>query len=304
MKSIASLSKLTVVKQTIGEKKAYVVINSEDDNKNIYCIAEYINDTMKNKELTKTALGSGVHGTVWNRRNQYSTVVCKTTTSNDAIQVDRYADLLKILSEKNFQKKYGCHFNIPFFVGSGSEDVKKPKLLMSKINGKSLEALVPFNRVVKLSKKQIKSLYNAMKIMAKRFCVVHTDVHAGNIMLEDVTNLLILIDFDECMFREAKPITIKNPEYNSDPYEPGDKYIIDTENVQSKFNPECYVTKSEFEYLESQMLKNFRDMFLIEGKSIFSCENFEDSSDDDEPLNIYIPSREAMPGYKGPSEIF
>ncbi len=193
---------------------------------------------------------------------------------------------------------------VPFlFDGSG--------ILMKKVDGKSLEELwlnrsFPVNkeepvgrRPVELTKKAIIDLYKAMAIMSSkrsRYGIVHTDIHAGNIMLSQKEKLpltLVLIDFDECLKRENRATLVSNPDYDEDDWGSTEKKEI--WKTQSSDNPAVYVTNRAFKNLRKEMFANFKRIFhsivyedkpldkglsLSKGLSIFNDHHFLEKPDD------------------------
>ena len=287
----ATTLKLSVETKKEAGKKFYFLMDEE--GKEIFKIADYplFNHDTKIKN-TGLSLGKGQNGEDFERKNPFATLASKKMFKND-IELDRYRELSRLFIDADFQKKYASHINIPFVFKSekGTE-----KLLMKKVHGHSLLNLTSIKDTkIILTKRQIMSLYKAMLEMAKKFNIVHLDIHSGNIMLEEETGHLVLIDFDECLICEKEPAYIPNPDYDTDPYGYEEEFIPDEKNMQSNLNSECYVSQNEFEHKTEEMKKNYQSLFLWDNSSIFLNKEFLDAKDDDEtPWSLNIPPREAM----------
>jgi len=247
----------------------------DQDNKEVV-LASYIMKALFTKKAKNLALknqgnniytpmGEGLHAIVYARFNPNSCIVRKhfKTDYQNPFNLYRLRALISLHTNKRFQNLAGS-ICVPFLIEN------KPKILfMKKILGVSLQEISLENEgKMKITKDQIMSLLKAITQLAdeEEFKIVHTDMHAGNILMT-IEGKLVLIDFDECVshiekFQFRKVINseyIENPtneDYLNGYDEDGTpKYVTVPLVVEEE---EFYQTDGVYENLKEESLKEWR----------------------------------------------
>lgn len=248
-------------------------------------------------------IGQGNFGSVFLKNNINSKVVKKQITrlGTDIFNPCRLEFLKNLFISNDFRNaKVGDSFLheyvcLPFQLQKYSDI-----LYMRKIDGDSLEGIFKENKTVELSKFQIMLLIHSIEMLANQFHMVHTDIHAGNVMLQP-DGKLVLIDFDECVsdITCKKPKFILNHEYienpSNDDYFNGYEDTIPKYIVDDNFNPDeesFYLSKDDFQSKFLSSIAKFKDMFIYEKQPLFNNKSFINmSSFDKNKLKLEIQLR-------------
>ena len=280
--------------QTTG-LKTYFYCNQEN---NEIVIASYLMKTSFTKKAKILALknqgnniytpmGEGLHAIVYARYNPNSLIVRKhfKTDYENPFNPHRLRALRNLNTSQKFQN-LADSICVPFLIEN------KPKILfMKKILGVSLQEISLENDgKIRITKYQIMLLLKAIVKLAdeEELKIVHTDIHAGNIMMTN-EGKLVLIDFDECVshiekFPFKKMLNreyIKNPtdeDYLNGYDEETPKYVTIPMDVEEE---EFYQTEGIYENLKEESIKKFQNVFWKNEESLFNDKEFSKLSDDD-----------------------
>ena len=241
------------------------------------------------QNLSHVPMGEGQHAIVFTRYNPNSVIVRKQFTSNygDPLNPCRLNTLISLHTNQKFRELNLARFIcLPFQV-----NIKPNCIHMKKVPGASLEELSKSGQVIEITKHQVVSLLNAIIQLAdqENLRIVHTDIHAGNIMRTDDLGL-VLIDFDECISTVDKfiPRMLLNEAYigspNSDDYlngydDDGTPQFIPA--LMTCEEEDFYQAKGSYDYFRGKSIQKYKDLFLKNEKTLFNDQRFLQTDDSD-----------------------
>jgi tRNA A-37 threonylcarbamoyl transferase component Bud32 len=223
------------------------------------------------------SIGKGNFGQIFTKYSSNATVVKKKLNrDNDAFNKYRLKALKNLHLNSEFRRACAENICIPFQIE------KDPNVFyMKKLNGMSLEDVISKGKI-ELTKKQIMELHLIIKRLAHEFHIVHTAIHAGNVMFSN--EKLVLIDFDDCISKTSlrKIRRIDNPKYIEEPDE--EDYLSGYEKdtppqIQAPYLDDdeqgFHVDNDLFEQELTSSLKKYEKIFEYDGRPLFESEEFK-----------------------------
>jgi len=270
----------------------------KDDENQEVIIASYMSKTSflkksKNlalKTLNKNAnpnqiytpMGEGLHAIVYARYNPNSLIVRKQFKMDYPAPFNphRLKTLISLHVNKRFRElELDSSICLPFIIEN------KPNLLfMRKIFGVSLQEIsLQSEGRMEVTKGQIMFFLKAISQLAdeEELKIVHTDIHAGNILMTN-DGKLVLIDFDECVssIEKVRFRTILNSDYLEFPTE--EDYLNGYDDQTPKYiqapldieEEDFYLEEGIYESLKTESIKKFKNTFFKNGQSLFNDKDF------------------------------